>query len=146
MGRTSDAELRRVSTDEDWDAYHEIREQVLWDARGRVGEYDRHHPDEHAPGKHPFLLVVGGDPIAALRIDIRPPIAWFRRVAVREHRQRHGYGRLMLELAMAFARESGCVEVRSNVDPEAVAFYGKLGFTVVDGEDAAPSVAMSRSL
>ncbi len=145
MGPTPNGELTRVASDEDWDAYHEIRERVLWEARGRVGEYDRDHPDEHADGNHPFLLVVDGRPVGVLRIDIRPPVAWLRRVAVREHLQRRGHGRLMLQLAMHFARENGCTEARSNVDPDAVAFYRKLGFTVVDGDDDAVNVPMSRS-
>ena len=46
---------------------------------------------------------------------------------------------------MEFAREHGCDEVRSNVDPEAVRFYERLGFDVVGSEDAG-SVPMSKGL
>jgi GNAT superfamily N-acetyltransferase len=138
--------LRSVSSDAEWESYHAIRERVLWEARGRFGEYDRDHPDEHADGNHPLLLLVDGEPVGVIRVDVRPPIAWFRRVAVREDVQRRGHGRAMLELAMDFSRERGCFEVRSNVDPEAVTFYQRLRFAVLDDEDAGPSVGMSRDL
>jgi GNAT superfamily N-acetyltransferase len=138
-------ELRPVSTDAEWESYHEIRERVLWEARGQFGTYDRSHADEHLEGNHPFLLFVDGNPVGVLRVDLRPPIAWFRRVAVRKRAQSRGYGRRMIELAMDFARDHGCPEVRSNVDPDAVGFYRRLGFDLLDDADAGTSVAMRRA-
>ena len=89
-------ELRPVATSEDWEAYHSIREQVLWEARGRFGSYDRSHPDEHKVGNFACLLVGSDDqPIGVVRIDLEPPLAWFRRVAIRADRQRQGYGTRM---------------------------------------------------
>ena len=34
-------ELKLVETDDEWQAYHSIRERVLWSARGLGGD-DRH--------------------------------------------------------------------------------------------------------
>lgn len=142
----SESELRRVTNEADWEAYHRIRESVLWTARGRLGVYDRSHPDEHADGNNPFLFVVDDEPIGVLRVDLEPPTAWFRRVAIREDHQRRGHGRRMLELAMDFARLNGCIEARSNVDPVAVSFYRRLAFEVIEGVDAGGSIPMRRKI
>lgn len=150
VGPTNDAamasELRPVVSDDEWEAYHSIRERVLWNARGRVGVYDREHPDERKLGNHPFLLVQGGEPLGVVRVDLEPPVAWFRRVAVREDRQRQGYGRQLLELAQQFAVAHGCRRVCSNVDPAAVGFYRKLGFQERPSERSTTSIAMEKQL
>lgn len=139
-------ELRRVASDADWEAYHRIREDVLWIARGRIGVYDRSHPDEHADPNYPFVFIVHGEVLGVLRVDLRPPVAWFRRVAIREDVQRHGHGRRMIALAMDFARANGCTEARSNVDREAVSFYRRIAFEVIEGADAGESVPMRRKI
>ena len=120
--------LRSPASECDWDAYHAIRRAVLFEARGHVGTYDPHHPDDRRPGNHPKLLLFAGEPVGVLRIDIVQPRAIFRRVAVREEAQRRGHGRAMLRLAEDFAREQGCSTIVSFVDPGAVEFYRKCGF------------------
>jgi ribosomal protein S18 acetylase RimI-like enzyme len=86
-----------------------------------------------------------GVPVGAISVEIDSREAWFRRVAIREEVQRRGHGRRMIELAVAFAREKGCVHVRSNVDSAAVSFYRKLGFTETN-VPLAHSVSMHRAL
>ena len=110
-------ELRRVATESDWEAYHAIRERVLWEARGcPPAEYDRNHSDDRAADHYPLLLLLDRHPIGALRVDVEGIAAWVRRVAIREEVQRCGHGRRMLELAMEFARTKGCRLMRSAVD------------------------------
>jgi GNAT superfamily N-acetyltransferase len=110
-------ELRRVATESDWEAYHAIRERVLWEARGcPPAEYDRNHSDDRAADHYPLLLLLDRQPIGALRVDVEGITAWVRRVAIREEVQRCGHGRRMLELAMEFARTKGCRLMRSAVD------------------------------
>src|SRR5262245_24466316 len=138
-------ELRQVTSDEDWDAYHEIRQRVLWDARDR-GSYDRTHPDDRKPGNFPLLLFHLGQPVGVVRVDIEAPVAWLRRVAVREPHQRQGHGRTMLTLAADFARERGCWHLRSNVDAAAVGFYEKLGFVVSSAVSTSAAVPMHRRI
>ena len=145
-GNPAGVELRLVERAEDWEAYHAIRKRILWDARGQGGAYDPLHPDERAPGHFPFLLVLGSLPVGTVRVDLDPPTAWFRRVAVDERHQRRGYGRKMLELAAAFARGRGCRRVRSSVAATAVEFYRKLGFQEVSDGPPTTSVAMARWL
>src|SRR5262245_60808363 len=140
-------ELRRIATESDWDAYHAIRERVLWEARGRrPGEYDRNHPDDRAVGHYPLLLLLDRRPVGALRVDVEGMTAWVRRVAIREEVQRRGHGRKMLELAMEFARTRGCRLMRSAVDGTAVGFYRKLGVWEVEGSDTVAGPQMQRPL
>ncbi|MBO0799149.1 MAG: GNAT family N-acetyltransferase [Blastocatellia bacterium] len=61
-------------------------------------------------------------------MDVVGHLAIFRRVAIRDDRQRSGHGKIMLSLAENFARGEGCSFVRSNVNPEAVGFYQRYGF------------------
>jgi GNAT superfamily N-acetyltransferase len=63
-----------------------------------------------------------------IRIDVDPPVAIFRRVAIREDVQRQGLGTVMLKLAEGFACDNGCDLIKSFVNPEAVTFYGRCGF------------------
>jgi hypothetical protein len=49
-------DLIQVSTLEEWDAYHRIRREELFEAGGRSGLYDATHPDEHKVGNTPLLL------------------------------------------------------------------------------------------
>jgi GNAT superfamily N-acetyltransferase len=114
----------------EWRAYHDIRRDVLFEARGQIGVYDETHPDERAPGHHSKLLLYRGDPVGVVRIDIDATTAIFRRVAVRSDVQRLGHGRALLTLAQRFAQGSGCVSLVSYVAADAVEFYQRCGFTV----------------
>ena len=139
-------ELRPPRTDEEWDAYHSIRERVLFEARGRFGEYDRSHPDEHKAGNHPLLLIFEGKPIGVVRVDVAGDTAFFRRVAIKEALQRNNHGRTMLFLAERFARTQGCLRVCSDVDPDAVEFYRKVGYRQGEPVAAGASVPMQKAL
>src|SRR5262245_36937474 len=107
-------QLRAPANKADWQSYHEIRRAVLWDARGQGSVYDSNRPDERLPNRFARILFFEGMPVGVLRIDIEPPKAIFRRVAVRLDQQRKGHGRVMLMLAEEFARKYGCVCVRSD--------------------------------
>ena len=128
-------ELRAPESVSEWDAYHTIRERVLWEARGRVGVYDRHHPDEFEADNHPLLLFDGLAPVGVVRIDVRGAVAFFRRVAIREDRQREGLGTAMMAMAEDFVKDQGVSVIRSNVDSEATGFYLKMGFECEDRTD-----------
>ncbi len=121
--------LRRPENEEEWRAYHAIRRKTLFENRGRFGVYDENHPDEYEKGNHPLILFDQDTPVGVIRVDIHDRVAWFRRVAVREDLQRAGYGRVLLSLAEAFAREAGCNEARSNVAADAVGFYERYGYS-----------------
>jgi len=139
-------QVKLVESDEEWESYHAIREQVLWNARGRAGSYDRDHPEERKPGHYPLILLRDGEPVGAVRVDVELPLAWFRLVAVREDEQRRGYGRYLLESAEQFAVAQGGNCLRSNVDHKALGFYLKLGFQHRTGENFETSIPMEKHL
>jgi N-acetylglutamate synthase-like GNAT family acetyltransferase len=139
-------ELRAPVSDEEWRALHHIRRKVLFENRGKFDTYIENHPDDFKAGHHPLVLVYKDVVIGVVRVEINEGVAWLRRVAIREDLQRMGHGRVLLQLAEAFAKEQGCHEVRSNAAVEAVAFYERCGY-VRDVAEPAPvnSVRMHKS-
>lgn len=123
-------ELISPTTDSEWNAYHRIRESVLWEARGLIGLYDSSHPDEYKENNYPKLLVHESNPVGVVRIDldIDAQSAGFRRVAISSKKQRKGYGSELMRLAESFARAHGCDKLHANVSTDAILFYEKLGY------------------
>ncbi len=121
-------ELRTPRSDEEWQAFNAIRRKVLFENRGKSESYNANHPDDSQPGNHPLVLLYGDVVIGVIRIDVAENVAWFRRIAIREDRQRLGHGRVLLQLAETFAKAEGCDEVRSNAAVEAVGFYERCGY------------------
>ena len=145
-----DHDLITPTHDSEWRAYHDIRRLVLFEARGQFGVYQEEHPDEHALGNHPKLLLYRGEPVGVVRIDVDASTAICRRVAIRSDVQRRGHGRVLLSLVQQFAREKGCQRLVSYVAPAAVGFYEQCGFTVdrdrTSGSIEDRSVFMSKRL
>ena len=132
-----------------WGRYHEIRRQVLFEARGRFGIYDENRPDERAAGHYPKLLLFRNDPVGVIRLDIAVPDAIFRRVAIRGDVQRHGHGRALLSLAERLAAGHGCRQFTTHAAPDAVGFYQKCGFVIEPGgaaDDDGGSILMRKHL
>lgn len=63
--------LIEVTEPADWHAYHAIRRQELFEARGRHGIYDENYPGERAANMHPYLLKLDGQPLGTTRLDVR---------------------------------------------------------------------------
>lgn len=121
-------ELRAPCNDEEWRAFHDIRRKVLFENRGKRESYIENHPDDSKAGNHPLTLLHGGTVIGVVRIDVCEKVAWLRRLAIHDDLQRLGHGRVLVELAEAFAKAEGCAEVRSNAAVEAVGFYERCGY------------------
>lgn len=139
-------QLRAPANEAEWQSYHEIRRAVLWGGSRQGSVYDPNRPDERLPNRFARILFFEDVPVGVLRIDIEPPKAIFRRVAVRVEHQRKGHGRVMLMLAEEFARKHGCVCVRSGVAPDAVGFYERCGFRRSAPARAVASVPMEKVL
>ncbi len=139
-------QLRAPANETEWQTYHEIRRAVLWEARGEGLVYDPNRPDERLPIRFAQILFFEDVPVGVLRIDIEPPNAIFRRVAVRLKHQRKGHGRVMLMLAEEFARKHECICVRSDVAADAVGFYESCGFRRSTPATAVTSVPMEKVL
>ena len=132
----------------EWRAYHDIRRQVLFEARGYFGVYEENRPDDRAPANHAKLLVYRGEPVGVVRIDIDGTTALLRRVAIRSDVQRVGHGRALVSLAQRFAEEAGCATLASFVAPDAVGFYRRCGFAIEDNREPSErtSVFMTKRL
>jgi N-acetylglutamate synthase-like GNAT family acetyltransferase len=132
-------ELVTPTTASEWAAYHAIRRQVLFAARGQVGVYDENHPDETAPNNHPKILAYHGEAVGVVRVDIDGKVATLRRVAIRADVQGRGHGRVLLQLAQQFAERAGCTRLASFVALDAVGFYQGFGFSVEEERALGPS-------
>jgi GNAT superfamily N-acetyltransferase len=139
-------QLRAPANEAEWQSYHEIRRAVLWEARGQGSVYDPNRPDERLPNRFARILFFENVPVGVLRIDIEPPKAIFRRVAVKVGHQRKGHGRVMLMLAEEFARKHECISVESDVAPDAVGFYESCGFRRCEPARVVASVPMEKVL
>ena len=140
-------QLRAPASDDEWKTFHAIRRKVLFENRGKSEPYNANHPDDSKPGNHPLVLLYKDTVIGVIRVDISQTAAWFRRIAIREDLQRHGHGRVLLQLAEDFAKAHGCSEIRSNAAVEAVGFYERCGYTRDESGPAPPnSVPVWKSL
>ncbi|MDO8518444.1 MAG: GNAT family N-acetyltransferase [bacterium] len=125
--------LAVVSTPEDWEVYHSIRRQELFEAKGRIGIYDANRPEERAYGNFPLLLKLGGQGVGTTRLDVRPDgIAIIRLVAITKDQQGAGHGRVLADMVENLAREKGVKKLLVNANPNAVGYYEKLGYVRED--------------
>ena len=142
--------LKAPQTPQEWQAYHDIRRVVLFEARGRHGVYDPDHPDDRNPRHYPLLLSHDGEPIGTIRIDHRSArAAILRLVAVRQDLQGRGHGRRLVEAAERFIIDLGCRLAFVNAALEARDFYRRLGYGIEawDPADGQPdSVQMVKRL
>lgn len=121
-------ELVDVESAADWLAYHAIRRDVLWTARGRTG-YTEDHADEFHPAHHPLLLKCAGVAVATTRLDERGPgVGVVRLVAIPRDAQRQGHGRHLSRLVEARATRLGMTTLYVNAVSDAVDFYRKTGW------------------
>ena len=123
--------FKTPEADSEWNAYHRIREHVLWELRGQFGVYDRFHPDENHNEKCPKILLLNADPIGVVRIDFieETEEAAFRKVAIIPENQRKGNGKELMRLSEDFAVSKGYTNFFANVSLDAVGFYRKIGYS-----------------
>lgn len=136
---TAPCELVEVSSADQWSEFHRIRETILFEARGRHGVYDRSHPDDVDPRNKPFLLLQRGVPIGVVRLDrLDHDRGGVRLVAIDGRLQRKGFGRMLMALVEQRAAEAGLTILELNSAPEAVAFYQRVGWSLVDADREHP--------
>lgn len=128
----------RVTSKSDWEAYHQIRRHVLFELRGLTG-YDDQHPDDHRPENLPLILVEETQAVGALRIDVVDNgHAIVRTVAIVPEKQRQGLGRIMLDYVETLARMRGLAMLNVYAASDAVGFYERLGWKMVDADRTTP--------
>lgn len=122
-------ELVIVETPSEWEVYHRIRREELFEARGRFGMYDPDRPEERLPENTNLLLKKDGVGVATTRFDmLGNGTAAIRLVAVDKPLQGAGVGRVLAQKTMAFAREQGVNRLVVNAHPTAVGYYERSGF------------------
>ena len=140
--------LMKVETPSDWDAYHAIRRDVLFEARGQY-DYNPDLPDERRPENLPLLLKQGCMPLGTVRLDRQPDdVAIVRLVAVRTEHQGFGHGTALLEALEQIARNLGIRELRVHAAADAEGFYLKHGYarTLFDPGSRGGGVQMLKRL
>lgn len=121
--------LVEVTDPLDWQDYHAIRRQELFEAKGRHGIYDPNRPDERLPDMHPFLLKLEGKPLGTTRLDIRSDgTCVFRLVAITAAEQGKGHGRVLGAMVEDRARDFGARIALVNAAPTAVGYYEATGW------------------
>jgi GNAT superfamily N-acetyltransferase len=122
-------ELVEVVAPDDWAAYHDIRRQELFEARGRHGIYDPDYPGERLAGMHPYLLKHDGRPLGTTRLDIRDDgTAIFRLVAITAAEQGKGHGRVLGQMVEDRARAFGATTLLVNAAETAIGYYEATGW------------------
>ncbi|MCL6708286.1 GNAT family N-acetyltransferase [Pseudomonas sp. R2.Fl] len=128
----------QVSSQPEWDAYHQIRRHVLFDLRGLSG-YDDHHPDDRKPEHIPLVFADGDEFVGAVRLDLAANgNRIVRTVAIVAERQRQGIGRAMMTAVETLAMAHGAVRLETYAAPDAVVFYRKIGWEIVDAHQPNP--------
>lgn len=141
-------ELTKVETPSDWNAYHAIRREVLFEARGNL-HYDPDFPDERKPENLPLLLKVDGVALGTVRLDLRPDrVAIVRLVAISAECQRSGHGTVLLKTLATIARSLDVGELRVYAAADAAGFYRQNGFANVtfDPDNRGSSIQMRKLL
>ena len=134
-------ELLQVKEVEEWRAYHAIRRLVLFEGRGLEG-YDENHPDEHKPGHIPLLFRKDGAAIGTVRLDLlNGTTGIVRLVAIMPSYQRQGLGRILMTEVEEISAKRGLKRLEVHAAPDAVAFYQKLDWVMVDPDQESPLMA-----
>ena len=122
-------ELRALQSAVEWDRYHAIRKNCLFDVYHPWIPYDPNHPDEWDPNNHPLGLFLNEQMIGTVRVDLKPDgRAIFRMVAIVETHRGRDCGSRLLRLAEAYADRLGASAICLNSVREAVRFYSRHGF------------------
>jgi len=113
----------------DWETYHRLRREELFDAKGRGGIYDANRAEEKLPNHFPLLLKFENRGIGTTRLDVRSDrTAVIRLVAIAKNEQGKGHGLELAKRVEQVAREKGTNRLLVNAAPEAVGYYEKLGY------------------
>lgn len=114
---------------------------MLFDQRGLTG-YDDHHPDDRKREHLPLVFADGDEFVGAVRLDLTVNgIGIVRTVAIIAERQRQGIGRAMMTAVETMARAHQAVRLEAHVAPDAVGFYRKIGWEMVDAHRPNPLMA-----
>lgn len=113
---------------EEWEAYHRIRKEQLFDPRNVV--YDRTHPSLTAVEYFHFVLLRGTRVVAVAMVEfLNETEAAIRSLATDESYKGKGYARAIMELLEKWIKQKGkaIIKLHSRIGVEG--FYYKLGYS-----------------
>ncbi|MDH3241741.1 MAG: GNAT family N-acetyltransferase [Alphaproteobacteria bacterium] len=122
-------DLKNPASRGEWQTYHRIRREVLFEASGLARTYDEDDESALPPGAQALLLFHDGRAVATLRLSLLSERSMeVRLVAVAQPDQGRGHGRVLLGLAETRAREAGAWRMVVNVFGGAEPFFAKSGY------------------
>lgn len=123
-------EIKTPQSAQEWDDYYDLRYRILRAPLDQPKGSEKNDGDE--TGIH-FALYENGKLMAIARLDHASEFqAQVRFVAVENHSQGKGYGRIIMEATEEVARERGDSEMILHARDYAVDFYLKLGYELVE--------------
>lgn len=123
-------EIRSPKTESEWEGYYVLRYKVLREPLGQPKGSERNDGDEI--GQH-FALYDGGKLRAIARLDIHQNgISQVRFVAVDNSIHGKGFGRKIMEATEQASIEKGNTKMILHARENAVEFYKKLGYIIVE--------------
>lgn len=110
------------------------RRTVLYDPRGK--HYDANHPDDRLRGNRPLLLTFRAESVGAARLDcpFGDSGGIIRTVAIDQPEQGRGHGRALISLVVSLGHRLNLSALEINSAAEAVGFYQRLGFALIDAD------------
>lgn len=121
--------IKKPASEQDWDAYYDLRYRILREPLGKERGSERNEGDE--TGIH-FTLVENTVFIAVARLDsVDETVCQARFVAVESHLQGKGYGRKIMTALENEARNLGYRKLILHARDYALPFYERLGYTLV---------------
>ena len=120
-------------TPAEWAAYYALRYAVLRQPWQQPPGSEK-LPDDAAPGvTHALLADASGAALAVGRLQpAAPGQGQIRMVAVAQAAQGQGAGRILMEYLETQARTAGLTEILLHARQNAVPFYERLGYAVVE--------------
>lgn len=118
-------------TREDFKAYYDLRYKVLRESWGMQRGTEK---DDFEPISDHYMAVddATGEIVGVVKLfEKEPGIGWFSHLAVKDSRQHHGIGRLLLNFVEQKAREKGYTALGCLSRLNTTAFFEKEGYKVV---------------
>lgn len=118
-------------TREDFKAYYDLRYKVLRESWGMQRGTEK---DDFEPISEHYMAVddATGEIVGVVKLfEKEPGIGWFSHLAVKDSRQRHGIGKLLLNFVEEKAKEKGYKALGCLSRLNTTAFFEKEGYKVV---------------
>jgi N-acetylglutamate synthase-like GNAT family acetyltransferase len=123
-----------VTHHKEWENYHRIRKQQIFDPIGII--YDHQHPTLTEPGHHHFILCKGVTVVTTAHIEfLNAEEAALRSLATDADLQSQGYGKQMMYLLEQWLKHKKIKILKMHARLSAEGFYRKLGYQECDFDD-----------